>query len=357
MKTKTKTKLKFTSVNYIPEHVLAACGLQTKLLHPLIKSLDFRGFNLDELSTFLNLRSLVFLVCEVSPSILLTFNELNDFLLAVQKEFYLFHNYGYVNQRNMEMNKIFSIFRSLYPQYKDIFRAHELKNVDCELEHFHNLIVIVLLIELDLYKKHYSEINRKLEYCDRKEIKEKLDLIQIKKGELTKTLSGGIRVSISRNRLIVQDRIYAGFDTEYTNTDAQNNKVLCYTTASTSESILRIRSNKIDFSLREGNVKLPKTSELITTGVKLIRLLRDKKDFELGLLKESLDRDSNFDRLTLFNLDVIYKQKTFDVSKIHTSFHDIRTDPTQYSFYGLIDEILKNQSDSIPNTQKFRDYA
>jgi len=359
MKTKTKTKLKFTSVNYIPEHVLATYGLQTKKLHPLIKLLDFRGFDLEELSSFLNLRSLVFLVCGVNPSSLLTFNEIEDFLLVVQKEFYLFHIDGYVNQRNMEMNKIFNIFRSLYPQYKDIFRAHEIKNVDCELEHFHNLIILVLLFELELYQNHYTEIKGRLESCDRTEIKEKLDLIQIKKGELIKTLSGGIRISISRNRLILQDRVYAGFDTEYTNIDGQNNRILCYTTASTSESILRIRSNKIDFSLREGNVKLPKTADLITTGVKLIRLLRGKKDFELCILKESLDRESTFDRLTLFNQDVIYKQKAFDISKIHTSFHDIRTDPSQYSFYGLIDVVLKNQSDSIPNkyTQTFSNFT
>jgi len=355
MKT-TKTKLKFTSVNYIPEHVLTAYGLQSKILHPLIKLLDFRGFDLDELSAFLNLRSLVFLVCGVNPSDILSFNKLEDFLSVIQKEFYNFHIDGYVNQRNMELNKIFNIFRSLYPQYKDIFRSYEI-NVDCELEHFHNLIIIVLLLELDLYQNHYTEIKRRLENCDRGEIKEKLDLIQIKKTELVKTLSGGIRVSISRNRLIIQDRIYAGFDTEYTNIDGLNNRILCYTTASTSECILRIRSNKIDFSLREGNVKLPKTADLITTGVKLIRLLRGKKDFELGILKESLDRDSTIDRLTLFNQDIIFKQKSFDISKIHTSFHDIRTNPTQYSFYGLIDMVLKNQSGSIPNTQKFSDYT
>jgi len=355
--TKTKTKLKFTSVNYIPEHVLTSSELQTKQLHPLIKLLDFRGFNLEEISTFLNLRSLVFLVCGVNPSSLLTFNELEDFLLVIQKEFYLFHNDGYINQRNMELNRIFNIFRSLYPQYKDIFRSHEIKNVDCELEHFHNLIILLLIFELDLYQCHYKEIKERLEYCDRSEIKERLDIVQIKKGELVKTLSGGIRVSISRNRLILQDRIYAGFDTEYTNIDGQNNRILCYTTASTSESIVRIRSNKIDFSLREGNVKLPKTADLITTGVKLIRLLRGKKDFEIGILMEILDRESTFDRLTLFNQDIIYKQKTFDISKIHTSFHDIRTDPMQYSFYGLIDMVLKNQLGSIPNTHKFREYT
>jgi len=355
--TNTKTKLKFTSVNYIPEHVLTAYGLQTKILHPLIKLLDIRGFELEELSAFLNLRSLVFLACGVNPSSLLTFKELEDFLLVVQKELYLFHIDGYVNQWNMELNKIFNIFRSLYPQYKDIFRSHEMKNVDCELEHFHNLVILLLLLELDLYQKYYTEEKGRLEYCDRNAIKEKLDLIQIKKSELGKTLSGGIRVSISRNRLILQDRIYTGFDTEYTNIDGQNNRILCYTTASTSESILRIRSNKIDFSLREGNVKLPKTANLITTSVKLIRLLRGKKDFELGVLKELLDRESSFDRLTLFNHDFIYKQKTFDISKIHTSFHDIRTNPTQYSFYGLIDEVLKNQSGSNPHTQKFKDYT
>jgi len=171
-------------------------------------------------------------------------------------------------------------------------------------------------------------------------------------------LSGGIRVSLSRNRLIIQDRIYVGFDTEYKTLDSQTNGILCYTTASVSESLLKIRSSKIDFSLKDGRVYLPKTTGLITMGVRLIRFLRGKKDFELEKLKVLLDGEVCLEKLVLFNDDVVYKQKAFDVNEIHTSFHDVKSDISQYSLVKILENVFETHKvDSGSKTSFFSEYT
>jgi len=229
-----------------------------------------------------------------------------------------------------------------------------------ELEHFHNLVVLALLFEIELYITYYTSIkNSDSDSVDRDILIESIDLLKIEKCALTKTLSGGIRVSLSRNRLIIQDRIYVGFDTEYKTLDSQTNHLLCFTTASTSECLLKIRDNSVDFSLKEGRIHQPKTASLITTGVQLIRLLRGKKDFELETLKSHLDRDVDLTKLVLSNKDIVYKQKAFDEKSLYTSFHDVQLENERYSFYSLLELILDRYKNKklIINAEKFRLYT
>jgi len=355
---KNKNK-KFIPVNFISKEILKDTLVLNKNLHPLIKQLNLKGFDVEELSCFFSLRSLVFSIVDINPSKTLSYEQLKEFLSRVLKLFYSFKSKGYINQSYMESNQIFNIFRSYYPQYKDVFCNNEIKYVSMsyELEHFHNLIILVLLFEIELYLNNFIRELKilKSKDRDRDELKEAICNLKLEKVDLNKTLSGGIRVSLSRNRLIINDRIYVGFDTEYKNLDSQSNRLLCYTTASVSESLLRIRNGKIDFSLKDGNVYLPKTTGLITVGVKLIRFLRGKKDFELENLKASMDREPGLEKLVLFNDDIIYKQKVFDVNKIHTCFHDVKSDVTQYSLSKMLDIIFETYKiESVSNASFFR---
>jgi len=353
-KNKNKNK-KFIPVNYISKEILKDTLLLNKNLHPLIKQLNLKDFDVEQLSGFFSLRSLVFSIVDVNPSKLLSYEQLKEFLSRVLKQFYAFNSKGYINQSYMESNKIFNIFRSYYPQYKDVFCNTEIKYVSMsyELEHFHNLIILILLFEIELYLNYFIG---ELKDLKSDEFKEVICNLKLEKVDLNKTLSGGIRVSLSRNRLIINDRVYVGFDTEYKNLDSQTNRLLCYTTASVSESLLRIRSGKIDFSLKDGNVYLPKTTGLITSGIKLIRFLRGKKDFELEQLKTSMDREPGLEKLVLFNDDILYKQKVFDVNKIHTCFHDVKSNVTQYSLIKMLEIIFETHKiESVSNASFFRE--
>jgi len=355
---KNKNKNKYTVVNYMSKEVFKNLKQMTDL-HPFLKKLNLKGFCSNELSLLFTIRSLIFSIFNTNPSEILAYDDLKVFLTSVLKEFYQFNLNGYVNQHNMELNRVFSVFRSLYPYYKDIFNQKERMYLSWnhELEHFHNLIVLILLLEIELYINYFTELKiADFDDDDEDSIKEKICLLKQEKSELNKTLSGGLRVSLSRNRLIIQDRIYVGFDTEYKNIDSRTNNILCYTTASTAECLLRIRSVKIDFSLKEGKVYLPKTASLITTVVKIIRVLRCKNDFELEKLESYLNSRKDLDRLVLNNHDVIYKQKNFNVNEIRTEFHDVRLDKSQFSLKNLLDSMIKNHGlDTISNAKFFRD--
>ena len=349
---KTKQK-RFTPVNFISREILKNALETNIILHPLIKQLDLKGFTIEELTVFFSLRSLLFSLVKVNHTEILSYEKLKEFLSRILELFYSFNLKGYINQNDMESNQIFNVFRSYFPSYRNVFRNNEIKFVSLsyELEHFHNLIILVLLFEIELYQKYFIEVLKTVDFNDRDELKETIFLLKQESIEMKKTLSGGIRVSLSRNRLVIQDRLYVGFDTEYKNLDSHTNDLLCYSTASMSESLLKIRSNKIDFSLKEGKVYLPKTTGLITTGIKLIRFLRDKKDFELENLKALLDDEPGLTKLVLFNDDVIYKQKDFDIKKIHTSFHDVKSNITQFSLFKMLDIIFNNHNNTHNNNK------
>jgi len=358
MKNKNKNKYIYTIVNYISKDVFDDLK-QIKHIHPLIKNLNFEGFNSKELAAFFTLRSLLFCLLKINPSEILVYEQLKCFLSKTLNTFYQFNLDGYVNQQNMELNKIFNIFRSFYPYYKDVF-SQDNKFLSCnhELEHFHNLIILILLFEIELYIKHFSLCVIETEDVNEKDfLKETVCLLKQEKSELNKTLSGGIRVSLSRNRLVLIDRIYLGFDTEYKNIDSQTNDILCYTTASISEGLLKIRSDFVDFSLKDGKVYSPKTASVINTGVKLIRLLRCKKDRELEKLDCILKMNGDLERLILNNGDVLYKQTNFDVKSIQTAFYDVRLNKSLFSLKNLLETAINSNEESIPNSKLFRDYT
>jgi len=177
--------------------------------------------------------------------------------------------------------------------------------------------------------------------------KEERVLLKQAKTELNALLSGGIRLSLSKNRLLVTDRIYVGFDTEYKSVDSTQNKILCYTTSTLTESFLKIRTGNIDFSLKEGLSYLPQTSDLISTGVKFIRFLRNKKDFELNQLKMLLSKDRALRNMELYNQDVIFKMNSLDINDIKSTFFDLRKNPSTFSFKNMLEGVLNEHKKPI----------
>ena len=175
IKQKQKQKQKqFIPVNFLGDGVLYNALELNKDLHPLLKQLNLKEFDVDSLSGFFSLRSLVFSIVDINHTEILSFEELKTFLNRVLKVFYSFNKRGYINHVYMESNQFFNIFRSFYPQYKNVFRNNEkvFGSMSYELEHFHNLIILVLLFEIELYQNYFSSVLKNIELNSRDELKE-----------------------------------------------------------------------------------------------------------------------------------------------------------------------------------------
>jgi len=309
------------------------------------------NYKKDQLTLFFIYRGIIYSLFGYNPHQIFDSSMLKTLISVVLSEFYNFRKDGYVNQENLESNKIFRVFRSIYPYYKDVFNSTESfkPSMLFELEHFHNLVILFLLFDIELTLKKMKDLTDVYEDdC----YKESVFELTHERSLLQKTLSGGIRVSLSKNRVILLKKLYVGFDTEFKNLDSQTNKLLCYTTASLCECILKIRSNDIDFSLHDGKVFRPQTSTLLETGVGLIRLYRNKKDVAVSRLTEEVQTDRSVECLKLGNNDLIFKLKSFDFGKIQEQYTDLSANPQEYSFKKLMDSVLES-SDTQPSTFKF----
>jgi len=314
-------------VNFIPLSILVLLKERSLELGNSVKLLNLdSSYRKDDTILFFIFRSVVFLSFGYDPASVFDFLELKKFLFSIQKELYSFRAEGFVSIENMESNKIFNIFRSFYPKHKNVFCSMEEHSNLNELEHYHNLIILLLLYEIEKTLVFASN-------------SEEIDDLKTERSILNKTLSGGIRVSLSKNRLVILNKKYVGFDTEYHNVNSMENKLLCYTTASVSETIVKIRSSEVDFSLSVGHSQshLPQTASLIKIVLKLIRDLRGKKDFELTQLENRLSQRADLQRLTLYNKDVIFIKK-IEFEKIESNFFDLRSDASQFSFCSILEK-------------------
>jgi len=148
MKMKMKMKTKYLIKNYIPLKNL-------KDLHSNIQSshqffVNLKTFDVKSLASILIIRNLLFILTNTNPQKVLSLDELSVFVSKCQCLLYNFKDKGFVNGFIMEKNEIFNIFRSLYPSFNDIFRIPKINNL-FEIEHFHNLIILILIFEIDNY--------------------------------------------------------------------------------------------------------------------------------------------------------------------------------------------------------------
>jgi len=333
---------KIQIVNYIPLSILSHIKERSFDFENSIKKLNLdSSYRKDDVVLFLIFRSIIFLSFGYDPSQDLDFLQLKNFLCSVQSELYNNKTVGFVSRENMELNKVFNVFRSLYPKQNDVFSTNSNSNSNSnlnELEHYHNLIILLLLFEIEKTLVYLSD-------------REEIDDLKTERSILNKTLTGGIRVSLSKNRLVLLNRKYVGFDTEYSLEDSTTNKLLCYTTTSVSESIVKIRSSEVDFSMSGGYSHPPQTAPLIICLIKLIRTSRGKKDFEITELENRLSSIPTLQRLVLQNKDVIFIKK-IDFGNLESHFYDLRLDPSQFSFKNLLEREIKTVPEIENNIQK-----
>jgi len=326
-------------VNFIPLSVLFLLKERSLELSKMVQSMVFdSSYDKEGTVLFFIFRSVLFHSFGYDPLKDMSVSEYKSFLLEILSVLYRFKTDGYVNQSNMEENKIFNLLRSFYPSLTKVFdEDQQNRSYSSELEHYHNLIILILLYELE---KTLSNTTEKEEIYD----------LKTERGLLNKTLSGGIRSSLSRNRLVVLNKKYIGFDTEYTNLDSKRNKILCYSTASITETLIKIRTGEVNFKLVEGQDYIPKTASLIKICIKLIRKHRGKKDSELKELENRLSSIESLKKLILKNGDVVFKEQV-EFTKIKSSFFDLRSDPTLFSFQKLLENHLETpEVSNFPRT-------
>jgi len=294
-------------------------------------------------SSLLAIRSKLFYLTNRDQSANLDVIDLLNYINDVQNLLYSFKKDGFVSSENMELNPIFKIFRDLYPSYNTIFNYKSKVTLTSifELEHFHNLIVLLLLLEVYLYLPELKELKKTVQLDESQE--EYITFLDLKRIELTKTLSGGIRNSISRKRLKVTERIYTGFDTEYIADTSIENKLLCYTHTSLSEVILTIKSSSVDFSTKEGDVYHPITVNLINDCIGYIRFLRGEPDFELDYIKQSLlESKTKYDLLHQSNGDLILRIKdNLSLEAVQKVYNDQEKDLLNITLEKLLIDIEK----------------
>lgn len=337
-------KTKYLIKNYIPLKNLKDLHSISQTTHQFFVNL--KTFDVKSLASILIIRNLLFILTNTNPQKMLSLVELSAFVSKCQCLLYNFKNKGFVNGFIMEKNEVFNIFRSLYPSFSDIFRKPKINNL-FEIEHFHNLIILILIFEIDNYisiwkplLKSYKK-TKAVDLTIQDKLEDELVILKTTRCDLTKVLSGGIRSSLSKNRVIITERIYSGFDTEYQNIDSMTNQLLCYTHASLSEVILRVKTDRVDFSLKHGslNNSLPVTSNVISELIKQIRILNNKNDSLLLEIESKLSE--KYQIFELASGDKIFKKKEqFTPAEIKTEYHDMSLG-NEYSLKKLVTELTQ----------------
>ena len=130
----------------------------------------------------------------------LTVVKLEEFVNKILLKLYHYKSLGFVNTEVMEQNEVYLLFRSLYEKYVDVFSKGNVHSM-FELEHFHNVILLILILELEL-----KMLDPLLSIDERDDLK-------ALRSKVLKNVSAPLRSSLSIKSFV--KRIYTGFDTEY----------------------------------------------------------------------------------------------------------------------------------------------
>ena len=87
----------------------------------------------------------------------LNFEDLIRHVNTILAKLYEYKKVGFVNPQLMNTNEIYNLFRSYFIKHKDIFTSNKLVSI-FELEHYHNLILLLLILEIDSYLGMYKSI-------------------------------------------------------------------------------------------------------------------------------------------------------------------------------------------------------
>jgi len=203
----------------------------------------------DHLRRLVLLRTLVRRLGFVTDTHEYDYESLTSFLNVVEGELHLHKRKGFVNWELMESNEVYNIFRSLFISKSEIFRDFsEGTEIHFELEHFHNCVLLLLILELELFiNRLQKEMGLIEDEVEMELLMARKIILKNRKGRLMSMISPGVRSCLSKRRVRIQSTIFIGFDTEFKVRNDRFNELLAYSTASLSRTSLEISDFMVNY--------------------------------------------------------------------------------------------------------------
>jgi hypothetical protein len=259
--------------------------------------------------------------------------------------FYRLRGFVTLDDISLENNPLFKI-------YYDVFGKSENQNILFVREHMCNLLILSVIrnlyMTLQTGEKPLTDMTKE----EDEEFGDVFDLINI----FRYILSPGLRNSISKNRIRLEERVCTGFDTEYTNLEYGVNKLLCATTSTFTRTflILTYLRGPIDLDFKiNGNysdsASLPKhLSSLIFLQILAIRHIGGRADDSVDSLSYFIERLGTLKGLEIYKEHgklLISIKKDIHVDNFITTYEDFNDPRINYSLSWLINTCFHNSKE------------
>jgi len=286
------------------------------------------------------LRAYLFNLIQLPPDKILNYQELEAFREGVLNLLHI--NNGYLNIDKLESSKLFNFFRSS--------SQPEMKLGYTEVECFHSLIILILLLEYELYTVYYEDLYNS-KNNDKGSVKNFLSDIKEHKRELRNLLTFDIKVLLTKTRINLMNKIYSGFDTEFQMLSSDCNELLAYTTCSYSKQFICIKN--LDLNIRESVYK-----QQLVEMVKILRFLNKKYDVEIDELSTYLSLDKErIEKIDCKEYNLFSKREADLKKLLTTNFYDLEYNPekttNEYSIRELVVKSLESQKSRLDEMTEF----
>lgn len=326
--------------NFVPEielKLLKTSKIYNKLFEDLISRLRLHPYyKIKTLNKVFLLRTYLFNLLHLPSDKILNYHELESFQEGVMN--LLHSNNGYLNNEKLAYNKLLNFFRSSYQV--------DLNGCYNEVQCFHSLIILIILLEYELYTGYYEDLYN-LKTIDKKFVKTVLLDIKETKRFLRKLLTPEVKVLISKTRITMLNKIYSGFDTEFQMLSSVYNELLAYTICSYSKQYICIKN--MEFNISGSSCK----EELIVL-IKILRYLNKKFDIEIDQLSEKLSAEKGeIEKIECKNFILFSKKEKSLKEFFKTSFYDLEETGNVYSLRELLKNSLESQKERIIELTEF----
>ena len=326
--------------NSVPEtelKILNTSRFYNYLFENLLSVLqDYPFYKIKDLGKVFVLRAYLFSLVQLSPDKILNYQELEIFREGVLN--LLHSNNGYLNKEKLESNKLLNFFRSSsQPDMKLDYN---------EVQCFYSLIILILLLEYELYTMYYEDLyNRNTE--GKESLKIFLSDIKENKRKLRNHLASEFKVLLSKTRINLMNKIYSGFDTEFQMLSSNNNELLAYTTCSYSKQFICIKN--LDLGIIESVYK----AQLVEM-IKILRFLNKKYDVEIDELSTCLSQNKEqIEKIECKEYNLYSKREENLKKLLVTNFYDLEDKANDYSIRELVVRSIESQKSRIDEITEF----
>jgi len=271
------------------------------------------------------------------------YESLTTFLNVVEGKLHLHKRKGFVNWELMESNEVFNIFRSLFISKSEIFRDFsEGPDIYFELEHFHNCILLLLILELELFIKRLdNEIELINDEVKMEKVMARKIILKNRKGKLLSMVSPGVRSCLSKKRVRIQSSLFLGFDTEFKVRNDSFNELLAYSTASLVRTSLEISDFMVNYVTTNSKYtnRSPLVNKEMESLILIIRFIRGREDFKVPQLISNLkEKGVSYKKL---QGKLVFNRYNPRIEDIKTLFKDLRN--AEYKLAEMLDNSIGAQ--------------